>query len=165
MISRGFTHADSLSYQLTGGISLGKVTVLVNALAPLSGHVSSTSFICSHRSALVLTSVIKPYLTERLMYASFSTFSVKFPLALMRRSLPLYDRLAGYAFGGSHLGWHSLLRRIWVQIDIIDSEDVITGIVTEIQRILTGHGEVRVHKCLLLGGKEEGLGGNEGGEG
>lgn len=75
--------------RLTAGISFGKATSLVKSLAPDRGHVSSTCFICSHRSALVLTRVIKPYLTDRLIYASCSTSSVKLPFALIWRFLPL----------------------------------------------------------------------------
>ncbi len=82
---------EILQKQLTRGICLGSVTSLVKSLAPSSGHDSSTSFICSQRSAWVLMRVMRPYLTERLIYASCSIFWVKLPLALICRALPLQD--------------------------------------------------------------------------
>ena len=45
-------------------------------MTPFSiGHSRSTFLICSHRSAVVLINLIRPYLTERLTYAPSSMVS------------------------------------------------------------------------------------------
>jgi len=74
----------------TGGISLGKSTLLVITILPFSrGHLRSTLPICSQRSALVLRSLMSPYLTVNITYAPSSMVSLMMPLASMTSSLPL----------------------------------------------------------------------------
>jgi len=57
----------------------------------LIGHFISTFLTCSQRSALVLTSLIRPYLTCNIMYAPSSMFSWNVPRASIVSVLPLYS--------------------------------------------------------------------------
>lgn len=60
-------HLKRAEERHTGGTSLGISTAFVMDRMPFSmGHSRSTLETCSHRSALVLTRRIRPYLTTRL---------------------------------------------------------------------------------------------------
>jgi hypothetical protein len=76
---------------LTGGISFGNSTSFVIFVLPFSmGHSISTFLTCSQRSALVLTSLIKPYLTCKTIYAPSSIVSRTVPRASIVSVVPLH---------------------------------------------------------------------------
>jgi len=81
--------------RLTGGISLGRSTSLVNSIGPFfRGHSRSTFLRFSHKSASWLMIRIRPYLTCKWTFAPSSTSCDRTPEALMDRVTPLHTTVS-----------------------------------------------------------------------
>lgn len=75
---------------LTGGMAVGRSTLFVMVIWPFSrGQERSTLPSCSHRSAVVESSWMRPYLTVTLTYAPFVMVFLTSPVAVMRSVAPL----------------------------------------------------------------------------
>lgn len=68
------------------------------------------------------------------------------------------------AVRGSAKGVGSLLGRIWVQIDIVDGENIVARVSAKAERVIAGYGWAVVDEWLLLVSEREGFGGNQGGQ-
>lgn len=89
-LSSSLVSASAITLYFPGGISFGRFTSLVRVVLPFSiGHLRSTFFTVSHRSAVCLIMVMRPYLTWRWILAPLVTFCERVPVAVMVSFLPL----------------------------------------------------------------------------
>lgn len=138
---------------LTGGISFGNSTSFVMTALPFSiGHSISTFETCSQRSAFVLTSLIKPYLTCRSTYAPASIFSFTVPTASIVSVFPLF------LVSASALDMQRdivLKGRIWGQINVLQLKDIVAMIgLAEGEGVLAGDSFSLIVEDLLTSWKE-----------